>query len=70
MVARFEETGLEMGEPDANLDALLEEQAELQAKIEDADAWNLQVVFSHDRGLVGIVFVDASRERGFSRRRF
>lgn len=64
MVARFEETGLEMGEPDANLDALLEEQAELQAKIEDADAWNLQVGFSHDRDLVGIVFVDASREGG------
>lgn len=46
MVARFEETGLEMGEPDADLDALLEEQAELQGKIEDADAWNLQVSWS------------------------
>lgn len=32
-----------MGDPDADLDALLEEQAALQAKIEDADAWNLQV---------------------------
>lgn len=42
MVARFEETGIAMGEPDADLDALLEEQAALQAKIEDADAWNLQ----------------------------
>lgn len=43
MVARFEETGIAMGDPDADLDALLEEQAALQAKIEDADAWNLQV---------------------------
>ncbi|CAM9589104.1 unnamed protein product [Ectocarpus sp. 6 AP-2014] len=42
MVARFEETGIAMGDPDADLDALLEEQAALQAKIEDADAWNLQ----------------------------
>lgn len=43
LVARFEETGIAMGDPDADLDALLEEQATLQAKIEDADAWNLQV---------------------------
>lgn len=62
MVARFEESALEMGEPDADLDALLEEQAALQAKIEDADAWNLQVSFSHARSLVGIVVVDEIRE--------
>lgn len=43
LVTRFEETGIAMGDPDADLDALLEEQAALQAKIEDADAWNLQV---------------------------
>lgn len=42
-MTRFEETGIAMGDPDADLDALLEEQAALQAKIEDADAWNLQV---------------------------
>ncbi|CAN0235523.1 unnamed protein product [Pylaiella littoralis] len=42
LVTRFEETGIAMGDPDADLDALLEEQAALQAKIEDADAWNLQ----------------------------
>lgn len=44
-MTRFEETGIAMGDPDADLDALLEEQAALQAKIEDADAWNLQVLF-------------------------
>lgn len=42
-MARFEETGIAMGDPNADLDALLEEQAALQATIEDADAWNLQV---------------------------
>lgn len=33
-----------MAEPDANLDDLLEEQASLQTKIEDADAWNVKVL--------------------------
>lgn len=47
LMTRFEETGIAMGDPDADLDALLEEQAALQAKIEDADAWNLQVKLQH-----------------------
>lgn len=32
-----------MADPDANLEELLEEQASLQTRIENADAWNLQV---------------------------
>ena len=64
MVARFEATGLEMGEPDADLDALLEEQAALQAKIEDADAWNLQVRRSSETepGRVDFVVVKPGRQ--------
>lgn len=40
---RYEDVSVAMGDPDANLDELLEEQATLQIKIEDADAWNLKV---------------------------
>lgn len=43
---RYEEVSVAMGEPDADLDQLLEEQAILQTKIEDADAWNLKVTLA------------------------
>lgn len=47
MLQRFEDLSMAMGEADADLDTLLEEQAALQAKIDTADAWNLQVSQEH-----------------------
>ncbi len=40
-LARFEAVSLAMGEPDADMDALLEEQAKLQDTIDAGDGWNL-----------------------------
>jgi energy-dependent translational throttle protein EttA len=40
-LARFEEIGVAMGEPDADMDKLLEEQSKLQDFIEAGDGWNL-----------------------------
>jgi sulfate-transporting ATPase len=42
MLKEFEEVSNAMGEPDADFDTLLARQAELQEKIEHADAWDLQ----------------------------
>lgn len=72
-MTRFEETGIAMGDPDADLDALLEEQAALQAKIEDADAWNLQVDYiscSQPSFLVYLCRRRLGRARWGSRRSF
>jgi sulfate-transporting ATPase len=41
LVDRFNEVSALMGEPDADFDALMAEQAELQEKIDAADAWDL-----------------------------
>ncbi len=41
LVTRFDEVCAAMGEPDADLDALLAEQADLQDRIEAAGAWDL-----------------------------
>ena len=41
LLARFDEVGESFGDPDADFDALLEEQAKLQEKIDHLDAWNL-----------------------------
>jgi ATP-binding cassette ChvD family protein len=38
---RFEDIGMAMGDPDADMDKLLEEQAKLQDFIEAGDGWNL-----------------------------
>ncbi|WP_353650991.1 energy-dependent translational throttle protein EttA [Nakamurella sp. A5-74] len=38
---RFEAIGLEMGEPDADFDALMEEMGKLQEEIDHANAWDL-----------------------------
>ncbi len=42
LLKRFEEVSNAFAEPDADFDKLLNEQAELQAKIDAADAWNLE----------------------------
>ncbi|GGD49052.1 energy-dependent translational throttle protein EttA [Erythrobacter arachoides] len=41
MVERFNAIGMEMGEPDADFDALSNEMAELQDKIDAVDGWTL-----------------------------
>lgn len=41
LLTRFDEVSMAMGEPDADFDALLEEQAELQDKIEQLGCWDL-----------------------------
>jgi sulfate-transporting ATPase len=41
LLARFDAVNAQFGEPDADFDALLVEQAELQEKIDRLDAWNL-----------------------------
>ncbi len=41
MVDRFNAIGLEMAEPDCDMDALMIEMGELQEKIDAADGWNL-----------------------------
>ncbi|MDP9800382.1 ATP-binding cassette ChvD family protein [Arcanobacterium wilhelmae] len=40
-VQRFNQIGLEMGEPDADFDALMEEMGKLQSEIDAANAWDL-----------------------------
>jgi ATP-binding cassette ChvD family protein len=45
MVDRFNEVCAAMGEPDADFDKLLAEQAELQDKIDAAGAWDLERTF-------------------------
>ncbi|GAB2477672.1 ABC transporter ATP-binding protein [Jatrophihabitans fulvus] len=40
-MARFEEIGTEMGEPDADFDKLMAEMGELQEKIDHAEGWEL-----------------------------
>ncbi len=45
LIERFNAVCLAMGEPDADLDRLLNEQAELQGKIDAADAWDLGRTF-------------------------
>ncbi len=40
-LARFEQISMAMGEPDADMDKLLEEQAKLQDFIDAGDGWNL-----------------------------
>jgi ATP-binding cassette ChvD family protein len=40
-LARFEAIGMAMGEPDADMDKLLEEQSKLQDFIDAGDGWNL-----------------------------
>ncbi|MDO5026184.1 MAG: energy-dependent translational throttle protein EttA [Trueperella sp.] len=40
-VERFNEIGVEMGEPDADFDALMEEMGKLQTEIDAANAWDL-----------------------------
>ena len=42
LLIRFNEVCAAMGEPDADFDALLSEQAELQTKIDAANAWDLE----------------------------
>ncbi|HUR48597.1 MAG TPA: energy-dependent translational throttle protein EttA [Acidimicrobiales bacterium] len=41
LLDRYDEVGAEMGKPDADLEALLEEQAKLQDQIDAAGAWEL-----------------------------
>ena len=40
-VARFNEIGIEMGDPDANFDALMDEMGKLQDAIDAANGWDL-----------------------------
>jgi ABC-type nitrate/sulfonate/bicarbonate transport system ATPase subunit len=42
LLTRFDELSTAMGDPDADFDALLTEQAELQLRIDALGAWNLQ----------------------------
>jgi len=41
MLAKFDEVNAKFAEPDADFDALIEEQAKLQEKLDQIDAWNL-----------------------------
>ena len=41
MLARFDEVNAKFGEPDADFDALIEEQGKLQDRLDRVDAWNL-----------------------------
>ncbi len=41
MLARFDEVNAKFGEPDADFEALIEEQANLQDRLDHVDAWNL-----------------------------
>jgi len=41
MLARFDEVNLKFAEPDADFDALIEEQGRLQDALDKVDAWNL-----------------------------
>jgi len=41
MLARFDEVNARFAEPDADFDALIEEQAKLQEQLDKVDAWNL-----------------------------
>ncbi|KAL4171836.1 hypothetical protein KRP22_007014 [Phytophthora ramorum] len=41
LLAKFDEVSMAMGEPDADFDALLEEQAKLQDQIEHLNCWDL-----------------------------
>ncbi|KAG6961327.1 hypothetical protein JG688_00009139 [Phytophthora aleatoria] len=41
LLAKFDEVSMAMGEPDADFDALLEEQAKLQDQIENLGCWDL-----------------------------
>ena len=41
LLDRYDQVGAEMGKPDADLEALLDEQAKLQDKIDAAGAWDL-----------------------------
>ncbi|GAB4489969.1 MAG: energy-dependent translational throttle protein EttA [Anaerolineales bacterium] len=41
MLARYEEVNAKFAEPDADFDALIEEQAKLQDALDKGDAWNL-----------------------------
>ncbi len=41
MLARFDEVNAKFAEPDADFDALIEEQGKLQDKLDRVDAWNL-----------------------------
>src|SRR5213596_1829856 len=40
-IARFEEIGVAMGEPDADFDSLMAEMGDLQEKIDHAEGWEL-----------------------------
>jgi len=42
LLKRFDEVSAAFGEPDADFDKLLEEQAKLQEKIDHVDAWNIE----------------------------
>src|SRR5882724_13353478 len=42
LLAEFEAVSNAMGDPDADFDTLLAKQAELQEKIDHADAWDIQ----------------------------
>ncbi|HEY3313374.1 MAG TPA: energy-dependent translational throttle protein EttA [Anaerolineales bacterium] len=41
MLARFDEVNAKFGEPDADFEALIEEQGKLQDRLDRVDAWNL-----------------------------
>ncbi len=41
MLARYDEVNAKFGEPDADFEALIEEQAKLQDRLDRVDAWNL-----------------------------
>ena len=57
MLARFEEVSNAFSDPDADMDKLIAEQAELQEKIDNANGWDLQrtvdiknTIITHDAG--------------------
>jgi len=47
MLARFDEVNAKFAEPDADFDALIEEQGKLQDRLDKVDAWNLESHFKH-----------------------
>jgi len=57
---RFEDIGMAMGDPDADMDKLLEEQAKLQDFIEAGDGWNLDTTLEIAMDALRLPPADAS----------
>ena len=60
LLDRFNAVSAQFGEPDADFDALLEEQGKVQEQIDRADAWNLDAAL--DRAMDALRLPDGDRD--------